>query len=181
MLEQWAVVEETLKKKSFDWPMITWKFNPPFSPRFTGHVEIMVKIMKKNLRNILGQSKYTFRDEELCTLVKIAQGYANSRPLTEPSDDFKDPPTLCPADFLLTGSRFLGSLPELDYDAYSGKTRKEMIGKVNQELWQALIKEYIAELQKQKNLRGTKIFSRGRRRPHFRQNLANRPLLHGSH
>ena len=117
--------------------------------------------MKKNLRNILGQSKYTFRDEELCTLIKIAQGYANSRPLTEPSDDCRDPLTLCPADFLLTGSRFLGGLPELDHDCYSGKTRKEMIGKVNQELWQGLIKEYIIELQKQKNLRGTKDLAVG--------------------
>ena len=154
--EQWTVVEQALKQRSIDWPMIRWKFNPPYSPRFTGHVEIMVKIMKKNLRNILGQSKYLFRDEELCTMVKMAQGYANSRPLTEPSNDCQDPPSLCPADFLLTGSRFLGSLPELNLDNYSNKTRKEMIGKVNQELWEALITEYISELQKVKGARGAK-------------------------
>ena len=146
--EQWAVVEKELAAKSVEWPSIKWNFNPPYSPRFTGHVEIMVKITKTCLRRILGQPKYLFRDEELRTLIKVVQGYVNMRPLTEPSTDPMDAPPLTPADFLGTGNRFLGGIPELETDHYPLRTRKEMLGKVTSELWKALTSEFVLELQK---------------------------------
>ena len=152
--EQWEVVEKELSRQSLNWPQLKWRFNPPYSPRFSGHVEIMVKITKVCLRKILGQPRYLFRDEELCTLVKVAQGYANLRPLSEPSEDPNDPPPLVPADFLMTGSRFLGGIPEIGLDNYPLRTRKEMLGKVTKELWQALTSEYILELQKISKERG---------------------------
>ena len=128
--EQWEVVEGELTKRQMQWPQIRWKFNPPYSPRFTGHVETMVKVTKNSLRKVLGRPSYLFHDEQLRTLIKITQGYANMRPLSEPSDDPNDPPPLVPADFLLTGSRLLGGIPEMKFESYSLKTRKEMLGKV---------------------------------------------------
>ena len=159
--DQWKVVEDTLKLKSLDWTTIRWHFNPPYSPRFTGHVETMVKVTKNCLRKLLGQPKYLFRDEELQTLVKVAQGYANMRPLTVPSADAKDPPPLTPADFLMTGNRFLGGIPELDLSKYEAKDRKEMLGEVTKDMWESLTKEYIAELQKSKPIRGEKQLKKG--------------------
>ena len=159
--EQWEVVENELKRKALDWPEIVWKFNPPYSPRFTGHVEIMVKIMKTNLRKILGQPKYLFREEELQTVLKIAQGYANMRPLTEVSSDPCDPPALTPSDFLLTGSRFLGGLPEVGFESYEGKTRKEMMGAVTREIWGMFTEEYVLAMQKVQKQRGEREFKVG--------------------
>ena len=159
--EQWSVLEEQFVLHQQKWPEIDWNFNPPYSPRFAGHVEIMVKVTKNCLRKILGQTRYLFRDEELNTLTKVVQGYANLRPLSEPSDDPNDMPPLVPADFLMTGNRFLGGIPELPLKNYSLQTRKEMLGKVTRELWETLTKEFILELQKFHKIRGSTILKKG--------------------
>ena len=152
--EQWSVLEAAFRGSSVNWPTIQWKFNPPYSPRFSGHVETMVKVTKNCLRKIIGQPRYLFRDEELRTLLKVAQGYANMRPLAAVSDDPHDPPPIVPADFLMTGSRFLGGLPETTFASYPLKTRKEMLGEVTRELWTELVSGYILELQKARSVRG---------------------------
>ena len=152
--DQWAVLESQFTKKSVDWPAVRWKFNPPYSPRFSGHVETMVKVTKSCLRKVLGQPKYLFRDEELQTLLKVVQGYANTRPLGKISNDPSDAPPIVPADFLMTGSRFLGGLPEMEFASYSLKTRKEMLGGVTKDLWNELVSGYILELQKTKGKSG---------------------------
>ena len=152
--DQWQVLESEFKGKEKDWPMVRWRFNPPYSPRFTGHVETMVKLMKNSLRKLLGQPQHLFRDEQLQTLLKIAQGYANQRPLTTPSSDPHDPPPLTPGDFLLTGNRVLGSLPEFDLSKYNLKIRKESLGKATREMWQILCKEYLTTLQQYPKMRG---------------------------
>ena len=159
--EQWSVLESAFNQHKIRWPEIEWNFNPPYSPRFTGHVEIMVKITKNSLRKVLGQPQYLFQEEELRTLIKVVQGYSNRRPLSEPSDDPNDPPPLVPADFLLTGSRFLGGIPELQFENYSLKTRKEMLGKVTREMWHALTSEFILELQRFERERGGKTLKVG--------------------
>ena len=155
------MVEGELKKRSLDWPSISWRFNPPYSPRFTGHVEVMVKILKNCLKKLLGQPQYVFRDEELFTFIKIAQGYANMRPLSSPSDDPDDPPPITPADFLMTGNRFLGGVPELELDKYDLKTRKEMLGSITKELWSCLTKDYILALQDFDKVRGERVLKEG--------------------
>ena len=141
--DQWGVLENEFKNQKKNWPMIRWHFNPPYSPRFTGHVETMVKLMKNSLRKLLGQPQYLFRDEQLLTLLKVVQGYGNQRPLTTPSSDPNDPPPLTPSDFLLTGNRVLGGLPELEQNKYDLKIRKESLGKATKEMWHILCKEYL--------------------------------------
>ena len=76
------------------------------------------------------------------------------RPLAAVSNDVSDPPPITPADFLMTGSRFLGGLPETEFASYSLKTRKEMMGRVTKELWIELVSNYILELQKSRGVRG---------------------------
>ena len=151
--EQWNVVKDTLSNNA-EYSQVKWHFNPPYSPRFTGHVEVMVKVMKTNLKRLLGQPKYTFRDEELHTLIKVAQGYANKRPLHAPSGDPADPPALTPADFLGTGSRLLGGIGEMGLENYEAKTRKEMLGELTRELWEGLTRDYILALQRYARLKG---------------------------
>ena len=154
--DRWKVLETEFDKHKQDWPMIRWHFNPPYSPRFSGHIETMVKIMKTSLRKMLGQPQHLFRDEQLNTLIKLAQGYANRRPLTTPSNSPHDEPPLTPADFLLTGSRFLGGIPEMEDGNYDWRTRKESLGKATRELWEILNKEYLTALQKMPFSRGEK-------------------------
>ena len=159
--EQWHVLVSEFEKQKSDWPLVRWHFNPPYSPRFSGHVETMVKLMKNSLRKILGQPQYLFRDEQLATLLKVTQGFANQRPLTTPSSDPHDPPPLTPSDFLLTGNRVLGSLPELKQSSYDLKVRKESLGEATKEMWQALCKEYLVTLQEYPKMRGNRSLNAG--------------------
>ena len=59
---------------------VTWYFNPPLPPHFSGVHEIMIKAAKKAIYSILGSADIT--DEELLSAVMGAEGLINSRPLT---------------------------------------------------------------------------------------------------
>ena len=56
---------------------IEWCFTPPHSPRWNGHVEIMVKIFKKTLKQLMTGNTKGLRTEEFYTLCTIAAGYMN--------------------------------------------------------------------------------------------------------
>ena len=68
------------------------------------------------------------------------------RPLSDPSPDPKDPRPLTPADFLMTGDRFLELLPttgDAELVAHSRHLREAMA-----QLWQAYYTEYVTMLNK---------------------------------
>ena len=105
----------------------------------------MVKICRRSLEKT-APIHGLMSDEELLTLVKMVQKYANDRPLTHPSPDPKDPQPLTPADLLGLGSRYkelmpLTTHPEIVYQArHMRKTYKK--------LWDVFIEEYLTTQQR---------------------------------
>merc|ERR1712020_537420 len=107
LLQHWIDLRGLLKEVESKHPQIEWQWIPPFSPRFTGGVEQYVFLAKKTLKKLVAPQNKTLTDEEFLTVVAKTQGYLNMRPLTIPSQDFKDKTTLTPSDFIGSGSRFL--------------------------------------------------------------------------
>ena len=65
------------------WPNIKWRFAPPYSPSWNGHIEVMVKIFKKTLRELMTSQTQHLRSEEFLTLCTLATGMMNRRPLVQ--------------------------------------------------------------------------------------------------
>ncbi|GFY53848.1 integrase catalytic domain-containing protein [Trichonephila inaurata madagascariensis] len=82
---------------------ITWKFILERVPWWGGVYESPVKSVKDPLRKILGKALLTF--EELTTILVEIEYIVNSRPLTYVMDDFSEPNSLTPLDFLQYGRK----------------------------------------------------------------------------
>ncbi len=77
---------------------VTWHFNPPAAPHFSGIHEAMIKSAKKAIYAVL--SNGDIRDEELITAFTAVESLLNSRPLTYQSSDSRDLTPLTPNHFL---------------------------------------------------------------------------------
>ncbi|GFV56438.1 integrase catalytic domain-containing protein [Trichonephila clavipes] len=82
---------------------ITWKFIVERAPWWGGFYERLVKSVKDPLRKIIGKALLTF--EELVTILVEIEYIVNSRPLTYVTDDFSEPNSLTPLDFLQYGRK----------------------------------------------------------------------------
>ena len=87
-------------------------------------------------------------DESFATLVKQCAGYINMRPLSEPSLDPNDPRPLTPADFLLTGSRYLELLPTTEDEDCTLVSHARHMREALKTLKQAYFEEYLATMVK---------------------------------
>lgn len=77
---------------------IVWTFSPPYSPHFGGLWEAGVKIMKYDLRRVLGNAHLTY--EEFYSVLVQVEAIINSRPLYPLSSDPNDFFPLTPSHFL---------------------------------------------------------------------------------
>ena len=77
---------------------VTWHFNPPLAPHFSGVHGIMIKAAKTAIYSILGSTD--FMDEELLSTVVGDEGLINSWPLTYQSTNPTDLTPLTPNHFL---------------------------------------------------------------------------------
>ena len=123
------------------WPQVEWRFAPPYSPRWNGHVEIMVKLFKKTLHNLMASHTQNLRTEEFYTLCATAAGMMNRRPLVQLGSE-GDREVLTPAHFLLGGNPYLGLSPSLPEDA-DLRQRKTEVDRIAGELWVRLQEEYV--------------------------------------
>ena len=117
------------------------QFTPPYSPRWNGQVEVMVKIFKQTLRKLLSNNLNTLRTEEFYTLCTLAAGYMNRRPLVQIGTP-GDREVLTPAHFLLAGNPYLGFGPRME-PGTSLATLKGELERIADELWKRLEREYI--------------------------------------
>lgn len=126
-----------------------WLFNPPYSPRWGGHYEIVVKSVKTAMEQVLGWPQILLDDEELATLWKKIQGYLNSRPLTELPNEASDGPPLTPGSFMLTGLPVLGT-PALDGEGrYVPREGRRQLDLAIQEVQTRFQQEYLSQLQRE--------------------------------
>ncbi|XP_035220030.1 uncharacterized protein LOC118193096 [Stegodyphus dumicola] len=77
---------------------IRWKFNPPTAAWWGGWWERLVRMVKENLRRVLGRTSLNY--EELYTILCDCEQVINSRPITYVSEDNQDPSPLTPMMFL---------------------------------------------------------------------------------
>ncbi|XP_035233819.1 uncharacterized protein LOC118205641 [Stegodyphus dumicola] len=76
---------------------IRWKFNPPTAAWWGGWWERLVRMVKENLRRVLGRTSLNY--EELYTILCDCEQVINSRPITYVSEDNQDPSPLTPMMF----------------------------------------------------------------------------------
>ena len=132
---------------------IEWTFNLEKAPWWGGLFERLVKLVKRCLRKIVGQAKFSF--DELNTALVEVEAIVNSRPLTYiSSDDVEEPLT---PSHLLVGRRLL-SLPDdlcyiVDKDDEEFtvtedtlRKRAKNLNNVLNHFWTRWAKEYLQEL-----------------------------------
>lgn len=124
---------------------IKWEFIPPRSPHFGGLWEANIKIMKRHLTKIVGQTILTF--EEFTTVLAQVEGVLNSRPLTPLSNDPSDLNPLTPAHFLI--GRPITSAPDEDLKATPSNRLAtfQRMQQLTQQFWSRWKREYINQLQ----------------------------------
>ncbi|XP_035228797.1 uncharacterized protein LOC118200913, partial [Stegodyphus dumicola] len=90
---------------------IRWKFNPPTAAWWGGWWERLVRMVKENLRRVLGRTSLNY--EELYTILCDCEQVINSRSISYVSEDNQDPSPLTPMMFLqeLPSS----GVPDMDY------------------------------------------------------------------
>ena len=77
---------------------IEWTFSPPSAPHVGGFFERMVKAFKKVLYTLL--DKHDVGADAFLTLVVVAEGIVNSRPLSPVPNDPEDFDVLSPNSLL---------------------------------------------------------------------------------
>ena len=123
-------------------PSVEWHFNTPFSPHQGGFWERSIGTLKSAMRKVLTCDQYMrhkLRAEEFRTLVTVAEGYVNHRPLTAVSMEGGDLAPISPADFCMSGDAAGFSLHPPA--AQGGRTGKSARNTTHQLRW-VLLLEY---------------------------------------
>ena len=95
-LQKWNQHEIT---KSLHQKGIEWRFNPPGASHMGGVWERMVRSVKSVLKGVIKEQ--LLKDESLHTLMVETEKIVNDRPITQISDDVRDPEPLSPNQILL--------------------------------------------------------------------------------
>jgi hypothetical protein len=130
-------------------PEIRWVFQTPLSPHTSGIVERSVGLLKKVLLHTMTAAQASapsLRDEEFVTLVTVAEGLLNSRPLAYSTDDPDNLRPITPAHFL-AAPPLDALLFDPDFAARGGPTLGRRHRKLQQllgECWRRFIQELTA-------------------------------------
>jgi len=129
-----------------EYPDIEWRFITPYTPTRGGFYERQVRLLKEALQHIIMQRVHKLDDEEFYTIVTMAEGMINTRPIGLLSHDPQDPAPLTPAHFMLGG-------PYRDLAPLVGKwplpKRFFRIQEVLDQFWERWLREVIPSLHKQ--------------------------------
>ena len=123
---------------------ITWIFNPPHAPHFSGVWERLIKDVKRALKAILKGSLVT--NHVLQTVFAEVESILNSRPLTKSSEDARDATAISPAHLLLQKPAIV--LPPGEFNEETVITRKKwrQVQVLANHFWNRWIKEYLTTL-----------------------------------
>ncbi len=141
--KQRDVMDKTAHRK------ITWHFQPPAAPHFSGVHERIVQSAKRAVYAILNSADVT--DEELHTAVAGAEKLINSRPLTYQSSNSDDIIPLTPNHFLT--NQMGGDIAPteiVDNTDYSLKKRWRRVQELNRHFWSRWMTEWLPSLQGRK-------------------------------
>lgn len=130
---------------------VTWHFHPPTAAHFGGLWESNIKVIKKSISKVVGETKLTF--EELYTLLTQVEANMNSRPLKAVSTDSEDLECLTPGHFLIGGPLMALPEPTTENSGLSLKSRWHLVKQLNEHIWQRWQKEYVAQMQQRKKWR----------------------------
>ena len=123
-----------------------WKFIPEHAPHFGGLREAAVKSLKRHLRHVTTNVKFTF--EEFSTLLTQIEACLNSRPLVPLPNDEDGVEALTPGHFLI--GRPLESLPDPS-DSYKALTllcRWHLCQAIVRHFWRIWSTDYLASFRK---------------------------------
>ncbi|XP_056647358.1 uncharacterized protein LOC130452026, partial [Diorhabda sublineata] len=151
-LSQSLVVQEFITDN-----LITWHFNPPYSPHMGGLWERAVRSTKYHLKRVLNNTYLTY--EEFYTLLSQIEGILNSRPLLPLTEDPDDLQPLTPAHFLIGTAIQTIPEPAVPADHKIQLSRYKHITMMIQHFWTMWSKDYLNLLQQRPKWRGTQIDS----------------------
>ncbi|XP_056641535.1 uncharacterized protein LOC130448272 [Diorhabda sublineata] len=139
-LSQSLVVQEFITDN-----LITWHFNPPYSPHMGGLWERAVRSTKHHLKRVLNNTYLTY--EEFYTLLSQIAGILNSRPLLPLTEDPDDLQPLTPAHFLIGTAIQTIPEPAVPADHKIQLSRYKHITMMIQHFWTRWSKDYLNLLQ----------------------------------
>ena len=121
---------------------------PPEGSHFGGVFESLIKVAKKSLKAIVGNSGLNY--DELQTALKEVAALMNSRPLSYEGTDPHDEPVLTPSHFLI--GQLGGQLaPRVtDEIAFNPRRRWRLVQSLVKTLWKRWREEFLATLNTRK-------------------------------
>ncbi len=125
-------------------PQIKWIFNPPKAPYFGGLYERMIGAVKRALYHT-ARPNLRSREEAFNTMLTVAEGILNSRPITHVNPGVDEPEALTPAHFLGTGP--YRSLAEAPGGAWDKRTLWRALQLQLDTFWARFCTEMKGELQ----------------------------------
>jgi hypothetical protein len=122
---------------------IQWKFNPPTAVWWGGWWELLIQMVKKLLRRVLGRASLSY--EETMSIICDCEATVNSRPLTYISEDSRDPLPQTPAMYLQNVP--LVGVPDLDHlDKTDLNRRLRYQQRLREDLKKRFRSEYLSQL-----------------------------------
>lgn len=122
-----SAVEETSAQNGTDWQ---WKILPADSPHRNGSAEAAVRIVKKALQSLGGESGLSY--SELQTTLQLAANLANERPIDARVQSHEDTVQyITPNTLLLGRASSSGDWKTFDFTSYPYKRLQEMQHQVN--------------------------------------------------
>lgn len=123
---------------------VTWLFNPPLASHMGGVWERQIRTVRRLFAGLSGGQRLT--DEALHTLLVVAEGIVNNRPLTELSGDVGELGVLTPNHLLLLRDTACPTPPATP-DLPPAKQRWRQIQHLADEFWRRWMREYLPLLR----------------------------------
>jgi hypothetical protein len=145
MDEEWkSQLMEASASKSLE-----WKWSPPHAGHYGGCWERLVAVVKATLK---GMPVEDMTVERFRTMLAIASGIMNRRPITKVSSDKDDDEVLTPMHFLFPGGypfvKSHGVLPQIPDGGSSLRRSHDELRPVVEAVWRRWMREYVPMLQR---------------------------------